>query len=82
MRETPVSELRDELLKQGVEVAWNDPLVAVWEGSEPTNLEWGCDVAILATKQPGMDIGILVKRGVQILDCTNSINDLAGVTSL
>ena len=82
VRETPVSELRDELLKQGVEVAWNDPLVAVWEGSEPTNLEWGCDVAILATKQPGMDIGILVKRGVQILDCTNSINDLAGVTSL
>ena len=82
VRETPVSELRDHLKAQGADVAWHDPLVPVWEGSKPVDLGWECDVAILATKQPGMDIAKLIARGVQILDCTNSVKDLVGVTSL
>ncbi len=82
VRETPVSELRDQLKSQGAEVAWHDPLVSVWEGSNPVDVGWECDVAILATKQPGMDVAQLIARGVQILDCTNSVKDLAGVTSL
>ena len=82
VRETPVSELRDHLKAQGAEVAWHDPLVPVWEGSNPVDLEWECDVAILATKQPGMDITQLITRDVQILDCTNSLKNLARVTSL
>ena len=82
VRETPVSELRDHLEVQGAEVAWHDPLVPIWEGSKPVDLGWKCDVAILATKQPGMDIAQLIARGVQILDCTNSAKDLAGVTLL
>ena len=82
IRETPVSELRNYLLEQGSVVAWHDPLVPLWEGSKSVGLEWECDVAILATKQPGMDIKQLLERGVQILDCTNSFKNLAGVTSL
>ena len=82
VRETPVSELRDHLLAQGAEVAWHDPLVVTWEGSKPVDLGWDCDVAILATKQPGMDVEKLISKGVQILDCTNSIKNLTGVTSL
>jgi UDP-N-acetyl-D-glucosamine dehydrogenase len=82
VRETPVSELRDHLKVQGADVAWHDPLVPVWEGSEPVDLDWECDVAILATKQPGMDVRQLTSRGVRILDCTNSVKDLAGVISL
>jgi UDP-N-acetyl-D-glucosamine dehydrogenase len=82
VRETPVSELRDHLNAQGAEVAWHDPLVHVWEGSSPVDLGWECDVAILATKQPGMDVAPLLARGVQILDCTNSAKNLAGVVSL
>ena len=82
VRETPVSELRDHLKAQGAEVAWHDPLVPFWEDSNPVDLEWICDVAILATKQPGMDLDQLITRGVLILDCTNSINGFAGVTSL
>ena len=82
VRETPVSELRDHLKELGADVAWHDPLVPVWEGSKPVDLSWECDVAILATKQPGMDLSQLIARDVQILDCTNSIKDLAGVTSL
>ncbi len=82
VRETPVSELRDHLLAQGAEVAWHDPLVTTWEGSKPVGLDWQCDVAILATKQLGMDIEVLIASGIQILDCTNSLKNRSGATSL
>ena len=82
VRETPVSELRDYLKAKGADVAWHDPLVAVWEGSNPVDLDWECDVAILATKQPGMNLDRLIDRGVLILDCTNSLTGQAGVSSL
>jgi UDP-N-acetyl-D-glucosamine dehydrogenase len=82
VRETPVSELRNALVSQGVEVAWHDPLVPIWEGTIQVDLDWDCDVAILATKQPGIDVTQLIDKGVRILDCTNSIKNLAGVTSL
>jgi UDP-N-acetyl-D-mannosaminuronate dehydrogenase len=82
VRETPATELRDYLLAQGAEVAWHDPLVRSWDDTEPVDLEWECDVAILATKQPGMDVGRLVERGVRILDCTNPLKNLVGVTLL
>ena len=82
VRETPVSELRDYLKVQGADVAWHDPLVPVWEGSNSVELDWECDVAILATKQPGMNLDRLLERGVLILDCTNSLTGQAGVSSL
>ena len=82
VRETPVSELRDHLKALGASVAWHDPLVPVWEGLESVELDWECNVAILATKQPGMDINRLIMRGVQILDCTNSLRITDGVTPL
>lgn len=82
VRETPVSELRDHLIAKGANVAWHDPLVSAWQDSNSVDLEWNCDVAILATKQPGMDLDRLIARGIQILDCTNSIKGQAGVSSL
>ena len=82
VRETPVYELRDHLRSSGADVAWHDPLVPMWEGSKPVELSWECDVAILATNQPGLDVGQLIARGVQILDCTNSMEDNIGVILL
>jgi len=82
VRETPVSHLRNYLCAQGIEVAWHDPLVHIWEGSEPVELEWECDVAVLATNQTGMEIEGLIAKGVQILDCTNSLKKQPGVTPL
>jgi len=82
VRETPVSELRTYLISQGAEVAWHDPLVPAWEGFNSVDLDWRCDVAILATKQPGMDLSQLIKTGVPILDCTNSMAGQSGVTAL
>ena len=82
VRETPANELRDYLEAQGAVVAWHDPLVPEWGNTKPVDLDWACDVAILATKQPNMDIELLSNRGIQILDCTNSIRNLVGVTAL
>jgi UDP-N-acetyl-D-glucosamine dehydrogenase len=82
VRETPVSELRTHLIAHGADVAWHDPLVPVWEGSNSVNLDWHCDVAILATNQPGMKLTELISRGIQILDCTNSLKGQAGVVAL
>ena len=82
VRETPVSELRNHLKTQGAEVAWHDPLVTSWEGSDPVNSDWNCDVAILATKQVGLDLSHLIRRGTRILDCTNSLKDENGVSHL
>lgn len=82
VRETPVSELRNYLKNSGAVVAWYDPLVSQWENSEPVDLNWDFDVAILATNQPGMDIALLTSKGLPILDCTNSLRNSAGVTSL
>ena len=82
VRETPVSELRQYLIAQGATVAWHDPLVATWEESTPVNLDWKCDVVILATNQPGMDINRLIQRGIPVLDCTNSAKKQLGVSVL
>jgi UDP-N-acetyl-D-glucosamine dehydrogenase len=82
VRETPVTELRSCLQDLGAKVAWHDPLVQIWEGTNPVDLDWNCDVAILATNQPGMDLFRLIENGVQILDCTNSITGQPGVSSI
>jgi UDP-N-acetyl-D-glucosamine dehydrogenase len=82
VRETPATELRNYLLSKRATVAWHDPLVSQWEGSKSVDLGWDCDVAILATKQPGMDLKGLTDRGVKILDCTNTLGNLEGVSTL
>ena len=82
VRETPATELRNYLIRKGATVAWHDPLVSQWEGSNSVDLGWDCDVAILATKQPGMDLRGLTDRAIKILDCTNTLGNLEGVTTL
>ncbi len=82
VRESPVAELRNHLVSRGAIVGWYDPLVQIWEGTKPVELSWKCDVAVLATKQPGMGSDELLSRGLQILDCTNSLHGMSGVTSL
>ena len=75
VRETPATELRSYLVSKGVTVAWYDPLVPKWEESEPVDLDWECDVAILATSQPGMNLNQLTDRGIRVLDCTNTMQN-------
>jgi UDP-N-acetyl-D-glucosamine dehydrogenase len=73
VRETPATELRRYLISKGATVAWHDPLVSKWEDSTQVDLDWDCDLAILATMQPGMNLGLLIERGIKILDCTNTL---------
>jgi UDP-N-acetyl-D-glucosamine dehydrogenase len=82
VRETPASALRAALVARGAEVAWVDPLVPLWEGSQPVTEAWPCDVAIVATNQPGLNLKPIRERGVPILDCTNNYGDLQGVELL
>lgn len=82
VRETPATPLRNYLNSKGVTVAWHDPLVSNWDGTSSVDLDWDCDVAILATMQPGMNLTQLTDRGVKILDCTNTFGNLKGVTTL
>ena len=82
VRETPASALREALVARGAEVAWVDPLVPLWEGTKPVNESWDCDVAIVATNQPGLDVKSLLARGIPVLDCTNNYGEQAGVELL
>ena len=82
VRETPASALRAALLARGAEVAWVDPLVPLWEGTKPVNEDWGCDVAIVATNQPGLNVKPLLAKGVPVLDCTNNYGGQSGVELL
>jgi UDP-N-acetyl-D-glucosamine dehydrogenase len=82
VRETPASALRAALVARGAEVAWVDPLVPLWEGTKPVNEAWDCDVAIVATNQPGLDVQCLLSRGIPVLDCTNNYGKQAGVELL
>jgi UDP-N-acetyl-D-glucosamine dehydrogenase len=82
VRETPASALRAALVTRGAEVAWVDPLVPLWESTTPVSEEWECDVAIVATNQPGLDVKSLLARGTPVLDCTNNYGELAGVELL
>ena len=82
VRETPALELRDELVKRGAIVAWHDPLVSDWEDSKCEAITWPCDVAVVATLQPGMEIITLIEAGVKVLDCTNSFASESRVSQL
>lgn len=82
VRETPVSDLRDHLISQGFVVAWHDPLVSLWDGSQGVELDWECDVAIIATMQPGMSLDQLINKGVPILNCTNTSRNQSGLTTI
>ena len=82
VRETPASSLRAALVARGTEVAWVDPLVPLWEGTKPVSEAWDCDVAIVATNQPGLDVISLLARGIPVLDCTNNYGELKGVELL
>ena len=82
VRETPASALRAALVARGAEVAWVDPLVPLWEGTKPLDKTWDCDVAIVATNQPGLDVKSLLAKGIPVLDCTNNYGELKGVELL
>ena len=81
-RETPVNDLVSELQKLGAEVACHDPLLSQYDGAQLVAASWQCDLAILATNQPGIDFSYLRSSKTSILDCTNSLKGFDGVVAL
>lgn len=82
VRETPASSLRDALMDQGCQVGWIDPMVPEWEGSTAVGVSWPCDVAVVATAQPGLPVDQIAAKGIPILDCTGAYKNLPGVVRL
>lgn len=82
VRETPATALRDDLIANGCEVGWIDPLVAEWDGLKPVDATWACDVAVVATAQLGLPVAEIAARGVPILDCTGAYKNLPNVVRL
>jgi UDP-N-acetyl-D-glucosamine dehydrogenase len=82
VRETPIKELCDTLVINGVKVGWHDPFVSTWEGTIPEEMTWDCDLAILAINQPGVNYESILNQGTRILDCTNSKIEHPGVIRL
>ena len=73
VRDTPVLELINQLVKEGAEVIWHDPLVREWQGGKSVDLPWVCDVAVLATNHSAMNLTSLIESKIPILDCTNTL---------
>ena len=82
VRESPATSLRDDLIAHGCEVGWIDPLVNDWDGLKPVGHDWQCDVAVVATAQPGLPVKEIAGRGIPVLDCTNLFTGLGGVVRL
>jgi UDP-N-acetyl-D-glucosamine dehydrogenase len=80
VRETPAKALLEQLLSRECIVKWHDPLVKNWEGSDSVEISWDCDVAVIVTNQPGIDIQLISNKGIPVLDCTNSFSAMNGVT--
>lgn len=81
-RETPVHELILQLKSRGAEVRWHDPLVDYWNDEKSVEITWDCDVAVLATNQPGIFIESLISKGIPVLDCTNTHKGKIGIYPL
>lgn len=81
-RETPALKLLQELKSLGASVSWYDPLVFEWEKTKPTSPDSSFDLAIMVTRQPGIDANKIIDAGVPILDCTNTLDLSLGVHTL
>ena len=79
---TPKVLIMGVAYKPGVGDVRETPLVPLWEGTKPVNESWDCDVAIVATNQPGLDIKSLLAQEIPVLDCTNNYGELKGVELL
>jgi len=55
-RETPASEVVDELSRRGVDVKWHDPLVSEWRGEMSSSVEGNYDFALVLAAHDALDL--------------------------
>jgi UDP-N-acetyl-D-glucosamine dehydrogenase len=76
-RETPAAGVIDLLRAQGAKVTWHDDLVGSWRGESSAPIK-GADIAVLVTKQDGLDLAAL-KSCSYLFDCTGTITGADGI---
>jgi UDP-N-acetyl-D-glucosamine dehydrogenase len=55
-RETPASEVVDELSRRGVDVKWHDPLVSGWRGEMSSSVAGDYDFALVLAAHDALDL--------------------------
>ncbi len=71
-RETPAELLIDALKDLGAVVAWNDPVVGSWNGSESSPLS-GADIAVVVTKHDVVASEDVLKSALYVFDTTGKV---------
>jgi len=59
VRETPVTELINQLRSKGAKVAWHDELVEEWNGEKSTPISQNFDLFILANPHSSTDLSLI-----------------------
>lgn len=73
VRETPAKLVFDELIKQGAQVTWHDPLVETWQGTRSSDL--GSEIAIVITVHDLMDLEAVFSSAPYVFDTTGKVKN-------
>lgn len=79
LRESPSLLLIDALDVLGADVAWHDPLVDSFNGTQSVELSSAFDVAILAVAHDAIDKEALKKSASFVFDCTGTLDGVPGL---
>jgi UDP-N-acetyl-D-glucosamine dehydrogenase len=73
MRESPSLMLINELLNQGAEVKWFDPLVGKYNNQESSPLDPNIDLGLIITPHAKIDYSIWLENKTKVLDLSPSV---------
>lgn len=75
LRESPATQLIDELLGLGAKVSWFDPLVKTYNNYKSVPLDPNIDIGLIVTPHSQIDFSIWKEANIKVLDLSaNSIN--------
>jgi UDP-N-acetyl-D-glucosamine dehydrogenase len=78
VRETPAELVISELIAQGAQVTWHDPIVKSWRGSESSDLG-GSEIAIVVTLHDVMDKTTVAASAPYVFDTTGKLSGVKGL---
>jgi len=78
VRETPAELVIADLLAEGANVSWHDPVVESWRGVESSELG-GSEIAIVVTLHDVMDASKVATSAPYVFDTTGKISEVRGL---
>ena len=82
LRESPSLDLIRELRGRGVRVLWHDQQIKGWNSEKSSPIDSPVDVVILVHRHQSLDVKSLLNSNAPIFDCTGTLRNERGVTSL